>query len=216
MDAYQELVRELYADSEGFVERGRGYTLLQHFFSGEPIESLRELLRSSDVFVQRTAVFVASELGSLARPLLADVCPLLRSRDRHVKFNAIEVIAVCAIDDDAYCYAYIVTYLEDADKALRQLVMYLMSRAERSVLARAHDAIRSARASTDSHILGLNMLISDMINPQEIGKLLFDRDIALRSYAAIAVRRSIDKWPELVNLVKASDDPVLSEFAAQF
>jgi HEAT repeat protein len=216
MDAYQELLRELRADSKGFVERGRGYALLQQFFGGESIESLRELLRSDDVFVQRTAMFVASELGSRARPLLADVCPLLQSKDVHVAFNVLEVIAVCAVDCDMPYYEHIVLCLDNIDKVLRKLAMYLMSRAEESLLVGVRDAMLSNRSLTDKHIFGFDILIGNAADPQTIKALLFDDDVLRRSYAAIAARRSAGKWPELMDAVKASDDPVLSGFAAQF
>lgn len=60
-----ELLQELFKDPVQFYEAGRAYALLQVFFSGESVHTLKPLLRSTVPFIQRAGIFVASELGAM-------------------------------------------------------------------------------------------------------------------------------------------------------
>ena len=61
-----QLIEAMLADPIAFEEQGRANELLKHYFSGFPLDTLRPLLRSENVAVQRNASFIASELGSRA------------------------------------------------------------------------------------------------------------------------------------------------------
>ena len=74
-----QLIQELHADPRGFADGGRAYQLLQMYFKGAPLDTLRPPLRSEDFLIQREAVWVASELGIQAFPLLDDVLRLIDS-----------------------------------------------------------------------------------------------------------------------------------------
>lgn len=95
MEKGEELIRDLLADPQRFGEEGQGYRLLQEYFEGLPLDTLRPLLRHESPVVQGEAMFVASELGEQARPLVDDVIPLVQSGDRDLRYDALEVIAVC-------------------------------------------------------------------------------------------------------------------------
>src|SRR5262245_38440447 len=126
-----ELVRDLLGNRIRFYNDGqRSYALLQVFFEGERLETLRPLLKSSDMPVQRVAMFVASELGINARDLIDDVIPMLYSEDSQVKYDAMELLAVCCRDEQAPKFALVVRMLESDDQVLRVLAMYLLSRVD--------------------------------------------------------------------------------------
>src|SRR5262249_35041189 len=126
--AGEQLIQALLADPETFTERGAAYQLVKEYFAGLPLETLRPLLRSEEILVQEAAVYVASELGHEASPLLDDVISLLTSNERVIRFHAMEVIAVCTKMQRFNDFAYVVQELESDDAVLRVLAMYLMSR----------------------------------------------------------------------------------------
>lgn len=47
------LIGELLADPAGFKERGRPYQLLEEYFAGLSVETLRPLLRHDDMLAKR-------------------------------------------------------------------------------------------------------------------------------------------------------------------
>jgi hypothetical protein len=128
----QQLIDEMLANPRKFDDEGRAHDLLQHYFAGFPLETLRPLLRSNDRFVQRSASFIASELGIKSVGLVDDVIPLLRSTDVHVQYYAAEVLAVCCHGESAEKYRHIIELLEAPHEGLRELVRDLMGRADPS------------------------------------------------------------------------------------
>ena len=128
----QQLIDEMLADPIQFEAEGRANDLLQYYFNGFPLDTLRPLLKSSNVVVQRNASFIASELGSKSAALVDDIIPLLHSGDPHIQYAAAEVLAVCCHGESAEKYRHIIKLLETSHEGLRELVLDLMSRADRS------------------------------------------------------------------------------------
>ena len=89
-------------------------------------------------------MFVISELGKQARSLLGDVIPLARNGNRYLVFYALEVIAVCALGDDAAEFFHVILALESEDNVLRTHAMNLIANADLSQIeagARSLNAI---------------------------------------------------------------------------
>jgi hypothetical protein len=102
-DEANDLLHELSVNPRKFDEQGRGYQLLQVFFRGLPVETLRPLLQDPDPLVQRTGGFVASELGRNAAAVVCDVVALLTSSDIHAQNSAMEVLTVCGVGERLGC-----------------------------------------------------------------------------------------------------------------
>jgi len=186
-----ELIAQLLDDPKGFDERGAAYSLLQEFFQGYPTTALRDLLRHSDIHVRRVAMFIASELGIRARPLLGDVLPLVQDRTRYIAYHAMEVAAVCCVDSDAEGFACVVLSLEQDDEVLRSHAMRLVSRAEVAQLEAARDAIAASRETAQAalHLQGLSMLLSAERTDVDVRRDLASAEPLRRRYAAIEARR---------------------------
>ncbi|MGK4009218.1 hypothetical protein WMF31_41850 [Sorangium sp. So ce1036] len=209
----EQLISDLLADSRKFDEGGRAYALLQRYFEGLPLETLRPLLRSEDAFVQRAASFVASELGGKASSVIDDIVPLVSSTDRHVQWYAMEVLAVCGKGEHAEKFAHVVRMLRSADDALRRLAMRLMANADISQL----DAVRryfehwGQRYETHRQAL-MTLTVGDSIDPVTVATMLRHEDALVRRYGAIAARRLVREYPDLMSQVRSSEDPDLRSF----
>src|SRR5947209_7036251 len=96
MDASGEtLLRDLQDDPGKSFDQGRAYDLLQAYFHGFPLDTLRPFLKSESLPARKAAAFVVSELGGQARELVDDVISLLGSHDRYLCYHALEVLSVC-------------------------------------------------------------------------------------------------------------------------
>lgn len=209
----ERLIRDLLADPKQFDEAGRAYDLLQAYFAGLPLETLRPLLRSDDVFVQRSAAFVASELGREAWSLVDDVIPLLRSTDRHVSYYAMEVLTVCCEGVHAELFAHVARMVDSDDDVLRALAMRLVSNADRSQLEAAQRLFDTSNPRQRTHSNALRTLAAgDRVEPGVIAAMIHDADPLVRRYGAIAAKRLLRESPSLMLEVGASEDADLGRF----
>lgn len=210
-----QLIHELIAEPRRFADSGRAYELLQTYFSGASISTLRPLLRSSDLIVQRAAAFVVSELGAEGIQVLDDVVSLMESNDRYLVFHAMESVAECARGARASEFMHIVAKLEDPDDVLRSLSMFLMSNAEASQLAAACALIEGGKLHSD-HKEGICLLM-DASAPDEAVHTLVHSDKPLnRRYGAVAAARLYDRSPRLIDEAQASEDADVVSFVRSF
>ncbi|WP_159397965.1 hypothetical protein [Sorangium cellulosum] len=207
------LIEDLLKDPRKFDEDGCAYTLLQKYFSGLPVDTLRPLLRSENVDVQRVASFVASELGNKASGVLDDAVPLVDSSDAHVQWYAMEVVAVCAKGNHVEKFVCVVGMLESANGALRRLAMRLMMNADLSQLSESQRIFERRGESCGTHEQALRALVAgEQADPAVIVSMLRHNDALVRRYGAIAARRLSQKYPELSSQIESSDDPDLLKF----
>lgn len=200
----EQMIEELLADPQTFFDAGRGYELLQEYFRGLPIATLRPLLRSSVYPVQRTAAFILSELGQQAVEVVDDAIPLLRSGDRALCFAAMEAIAVCSDVTTPSRFVHVVNMLESEDEVLRGLAMYLASRVSLPILA------ATLRASVDAnHQRGLQLISRADASVDEARALLRSDNALLARYGAIAAKRMNDG--SLLAELAESKDPAVQK-----
>jgi hypothetical protein len=212
-DLGRQLIRDLLSDPRRFEEDGRAYELLQAYFEGLPLETLRPLLQHQDEHVQRAAVFIASELGIEAYDLVQDVIPLLHTGNRYLQYNAMEVLAVCGEDDQATAFAHVVTMLESEDNVLRGLAMRLISRADSSQLDASRQFFEKQYPGQRAHLQGLDALVAgNGVDPALIIEMIRGVDPLLRRYGAIAAKRLVQQFPYLITEMVSSNDPDLVEF----
>jgi hypothetical protein len=198
------LIEELLADPKKFSESGRAYILLQAYFAGFPKETLRPLLESDDVWVQRTASFVVSELGRDAASLASAFPRLLNSRDEHVVWYAMEALAVCATAEGSL--APVVLMLESPSEPLRRLAMRLLARVDTSLLEGAHRYFDVQGGRVEAHIRGLAALTDKQLSEASIATMVGQSEPLTRRYGAIAASRFRTQFPGTRSFVDASDD----------
>lgn len=137
-----QLLIEIFEDPEG--THGSGPALLQCCCDGYPVEMLRPLLRSPDLHLQSTGVFVASELGRGAAPLLDDAIRLLSATERRIQADAMEVVAACATEERIHRYVALLALLDDPDPIMRRIAGDLVvnaGAAQRAVARRYFDEL---------------------------------------------------------------------------
>lgn len=210
----ERLLAELLADPRKFDDAGRAYDLLQSYFAGFPLETLRPLLQSQDEFIQRSAAFIASELGSQARSLVDDIVGLLASADLQVRYYAMEVLTVCCEGDQAEKFAHVARMLESEEEVLRALAMRLVSNADVSQLEAAARHFETSSSYDRSHALGLRSLALQASNvPSLVTEMIGSADPLTRRYGAIAAGRLHSEYPQLLMEVGRSEDADLQRFA---
>jgi len=209
-----QLINDLLAEPQAFDEGTRGYDLLQFYLERTlSVETLRDLLRHESLFVQRTAAFIASELGYRARSLVDDVVPLVRSTDRHVANYAMEVLTVCATTEHGEKFAHVVRMLENPDNGLKSLAMALVANADISQLEAAKRAFDIANPHDRSHAHGLAALLAGSNLSAEVAtKMMQGDDPILRCYGAIAMKRLQKQIPNLRIDIESISDPSVRRF----
>lgn len=210
------LIAELLADPAKFKQDGRAYQLLEEYFSGLPIETLRPLLRHDNSLVRHAALWVTSELGEQACALLDDVTPAIASDDRFQSYHALEIVAVCAIGSQVDRFFKVADGLESSDAVIRGLTMRLMSRADPSQLVAGMMIAAGASSRDDAHRRGLKLLaMGDSADPENVKTLLASDTGLDRCYGAIAAKRLREKYPELLAHAAAVPDRSISKFASE-
>lgn len=203
------LIEELYEDPEKFIERGRSYQLLQTYFDGYPIETLRPLLQSDNESINRAATFVISELGDQACDLLDEVIPLLSRKNRRIKCEVLESIMVCSTGEKAKHFIHIAQSLEREEKVVRKLAMRFVYRASSSQIK----AVLKLLKPSSLHYKGLSKLLkSSALTINEITDMLRSNEALLRRYATIIAIKNSDQNSELIKDSVLNSDQDILEF----
>ena len=210
--AGQQFVERLLADPAGFTERGEAYQLLQCYFAGFPLDTLRPLLDSNNVLVQRAAVFITGELGRAASVLVDAVVPLLNHEERYLRYNALEVLAVCATGSRAAHFVALLQALEDIDPSIRVLAMRMVCNADSSQLQAGRVFFSSPHDHREEHARGLSVLTGDTVETRDIEQLLQSPAPLARRYGAIAAGRIFANTPALLDVAARSPDEDIREF----
>jgi hypothetical protein len=204
------LIRELLAEPVGFNKRGRSYDLLQEYFRGYSLETLRDLVRHPDIEVKRAAIWIASELGNRACRLLPDIANILHIENTYLKYHALEVVIVCAEGPDSHHLLHIIKAFGDGDSVIRALAMRLISRADTAqVEALAKLAQREPLLNPD-HKEGLEALLA--ADAGTAVRMLDSQSPLLRKYGAIISRKLSDRFPHLEEYAGNSLDRDISHF----
>ena len=212
----EQLVHELLADSTEFFGQGKAYHLLQDYFDGFPVETLRPLLANTERMVRRAAVWVASELGGNARSLIDDVIPLIRDADRYIQYYALEVVMVCSFGENVNEFMHVAGALESTDAAIRILAMRLVSNAQAVQLEAALRLVGRLGVRGEIHKRCLSDLLEGRaLGPQRAAALLNDKEALVRRYGAVAARRLSQEFPELLGKATSVADPDVRQFMRQ-
>lgn len=209
--AAKQLIDQLLTDPKEFNETGNAYQLLQCFFKGFPVETLRPLLGHSDAFVRRSATFVTSEIGKNAKDLVRDIALLVRDPDPHTQWYALESVMVCAYGEDVDQFVFVVRELENKDDSIAVLTMGLMSNASSSQLEAALEECHLLGASADIHEQGISCLLN--ASAENIRNMLDDPEPLKRKYGAIGAKRLFSSFPTLLELASTNSDVSVRGFS---
>ncbi|CAA9361405.1 MAG: hypothetical protein AVDCRST_MAG68-4473 [uncultured Gemmatimonadetes bacterium] len=124
------LIARMVADSDD----APAHALLTEFFSGHPVDELRQLLLSDDEGTARTGAWIASELGWRSRPLIGVLAQLLNHPSKYVRFYAIDSILAAGSAEHGEAISAAVQRVEDVDDAVRWKAINFIAQA-------AHDQL---------------------------------------------------------------------------
>ena len=206
------LIQELNADPIRFFEKGKSYDLLQQYFEGASLDTLRSLLKSENQVIRRVAIFVTSELGKQGCSLLDEVIPLLQEEDRYITYHALEVMTACSAVD-ARVVLNVVACLESADQVIRVLAMRLLAKIDVKGIDAAAQISGLLVRSNDLHkkyLIKLGNL--EALEPQAIAIMIEDSNPIARKYGAIAAKKVFGRYPDLMTVVYSSADADLKKF----
>ena len=210
------LINDLLRDSKSFSAKGRSYDLLQHYFHGLKLETLRPLLSNGDQLVRSSAVWIASELGAAAGDLVVDVVPLIYEQNRSIAFYALEVVAVCATGEHAALFTHVVQALDHEDEAMRRLAMRMVADVNDPQLRAFTATLQGAAALRESHKEGLLALLNiHAISAAQVSQMLAANDPILKRYGAMCARRLVKRLPELISAAASLVDSDISRFASE-
>jgi hypothetical protein len=175
----------------------RANHLLREFHRGFPVENLRPLLLSPDEEIVKTGVFIASELGSKAKPLLADVVGLLKHPNKAVRFDAIGSVLTCTTGKEPREIAAAVSLLDDTEGAVRWKAMdFLMRASEEHLRAALQYYDKTDPRST--HVEGLRFAIHEHSRePANVLAFINSENVLLRKYGVVVAARmaSVNSGP---------------------
>lgn len=214
MSRGEQLIQKLLSDSSTFYELGTANELLNEYFDGFPLETLRPLLKSDDFMVRRAATFVTSELSVQASSLIRDVLPLVTDIDRHIRYNVIETIFVCSASDNSENFFHVIRALQDHDEVIRVLAMDLISKANTVQLETGIRMCKEADRTSLLHREGLgNLTHLESLTLSDLMRLVEEKESLTRKYAVIAARRNMKKFSELIDQATLSSDDDVRKFA---
>jgi len=207
----EELISELLNDPQAFVNQAKPDLLLQEYFRGFPLDTLRPLIYSDDLYLKSAAAYILSELGAQGKELIADTVKLLNEESAVVRFSAIESIMTCATGELANYFVYVVQALEDEHLGIRVQVMKLVYNASTEQLLAAYNWYGGEDALI--HKKGLDALLKvDSLSERDIYVLLDENNALGRKYGTIALKKINQKFPGLSDKVLTSDDVELKKF----
>jgi hypothetical protein len=207
----QRLLERIVAqrDSDSVTTGALTNRLLREFQRGYPLENLRRYLRSDQARLVAIGVWIASELGQTAKPLLDDVSALLTHPLKRVRFFSIDCVLLWAGPSDGCALASVIALMDDAETAVRWKVLDFLSRASREQLQGALSYLLITEPKS-RHIPGLKwMLSSDLKKPKEVIAALHNQDSLTRRYGVVAaVRMSKDNPQPLFDASSVEDSDV--------
>jgi HEAT repeat protein len=213
----QELIEELLSNPKKFAKEGQAFQLLDEYFKGFDLQTLRPLLKSSDIYVISAALFVVSELGNKAWSLVDDIVPLLNIDNPYVQADALESVMTCSSGEKASLFGYVVRALENNNEGIRNLAMFLLSNANAEQLRVGSQIFKASDPNKSVHEEGLSVLLEgELATSEKILKMINDNDALVRKYGVIASKRLLKKFPTLIEDASSSSDSDVAKFAQEF
>ncbi|PPC89004.1 MAG: hypothetical protein CTY35_15640 [Methylotenera sp.] len=212
----EKLISELLANPDKFYKQGKAYQLLQEYFHGLPLDTLKPLLSHINGNVRGTAVFVASELGGKAKCLIQEITSLINDPDKKIQWDALESVMTCSTGTDVEKFIFVVKELESSDDSISRLAMRLVSNADLSQLEAGFKLSHTLGPFGKLHEHGLSMLLrGNSITEADIISMLKNPEPLDRIYGAIAAKRLFRHHPKFLEIASSSLDSKISRFSSE-
>ena len=205
----ETLIEQLRADPERFERDAGAYQLLQCYFHGYPIATLRPLLANADISIKRAAIFIVSELVTDYAQLLDLLVPLVGCEEAYIHHTAMTAVAGVAKNEHATALLHILTQLLSPVQVYRLHAMKLLSTTRDQDLHHASTA--SSTLPDRRHYVTLSRLFAPT-RIEAARSMITDADALIRRYGAIGAARFNTVAPDLAALLAASDDSDLRRF----
>jgi len=209
----ERMIAELISDPGTFDRAGKANELLQDYFRGYPVGSLRPLLTHGNRVVRRTALFIAAELPQKVGALLDCIIPFLQDESVSERQHALETVFLCAKGDDLDKMFHVCAALEDPDAFIRRKTMSLLMNASAEQLqAAGRQCLGPARSL---HAAGVTVLVHEPpLDTTLLEQLIRHEEPLYRRYGAVAAERNWETRPAAVEAAENSKDEDIREFAA--
>ena len=213
MDHAQEIMDQIMNEPDDSNIGVLANELSKEFSRGCSVDRLRPLLLSKNNNVAEIGIWVTSELGRGAAPLLDDVVTLLRHPGKNVRFFAIDSVLSCATEWNKLEVASVIPLLNDAEAAVRWKAMDFLSRASREQLQGALDYLNTTEPQS-VHVHELEWLLGEGgSNPGEIMSFIQSQEALLRKYGVVAAARMSQRNSEPLSYAASTADPDIKQFA---
>lgn len=211
-------VQELFAELRNFPDRfdstGKALALLQEYFRGLPIDSLRPFLKHENVSARRSTAFIVSELGTNAMDLLSDIAPLTIDPDLHIQWYSIESVAICSAYRESGQFINVIRAVDSESESISRLAMRMVSNANDLQLQESRKVIGALISNQELHKYGIDLLLKGKsVMQSELIQFLDADDNLLRKYGAIAANRSSAESPDSLVIASSNRYEVVSRFA---
>lgn len=212
MDTAKKLIDHLMSNPETCGSDGVAYKLLNEYYRGSPVESLRTLLSSTDDRLVGEATWIASELPDEGKPLLGDVTRLLVHPSKKVRFWAIECVLIWAGASNGRELSLAIPLVDDPEEAVREQAMRFLAYASREQLQAALTDLQSA--NSESKYIGELVWLLGVRggNESTITDALHGGDLRQKFAVSAALRIAKDNAKPLEQAASLSNSEV-AEFA---
>jgi HEAT repeat protein len=202
-----QLMDTLLSDPEGFYARGDGNELLKQFLRGYSLDKLRSLLHHPNERVVATGIWISSELGQDAAAFVNEAVGALQHPNKRIRYFALDVIMLGTTTGEYKSeFFQIVKRLEDADVAVRQKALELLSRAIDKQLISAIDHFETEEHGSLHPDLLHRLLRSRSSDPAEIEEMIRSGDRLRSQYGIAIAERVYDIYPHLLNIAANLED----------
>ena len=187
--------------------------LLTAFWSGYPLQKLRELLNSENPEVVAIATWILWELSDKGAPLLDKCRDLLSHSHSNTRFFVLDTILVNATPERADLIAGALQLLDDDNAGVRWKALDFASRLSRAELEAVCRFKMPYRYQ--SHLEWLLQVDLDPERKEVIARLQSD-DFQERRFGAIAAARMAHIDAEPMNIARQSQDENIRGVASDF
>ena len=208
-----KLIEKLKKDPEKL--RGEDqYQLLEEYFNGLSIETLRDLLCYKDKRIRQTALWIITELGESAEDLLEEVASQINDEDPLICYYSSEMVAFYGTDKYMDDFMKVFDLFEHSNTKIRTLSMYIISQLSDSRIKEAYAYSVNNKILSDSHEKGLLSLIHiNTLTSSDITAMLNSDDSVIRKYGVIAASKVYEKYPEIIRESVNSEDLDVEEYS---
>jgi HEAT repeat protein len=187
--------------------------LLHQLHEGYPVNKLRLLLRANDPKTVAAGMWIASELGSGARPLFSEIVGLLHDPSLQVRFFALDCLVTCAQPDDELAINLGLDLIDDPEPSVQWKALIFLATVSDAVLRPVLNAPTDKQSGVRTRGLQLVLNSATSHDIRAIVSGLADDDQAMRRYAAAAAARAVHYDAGPLRLAMGSKDPTIKQFA---